>query len=660
MRDNGPITNREVELADDMLLVSRTDTGGRITFVNKAFVDISGYTEEELLGAPHNLVRHPHMPTAAFADLWTTIKSGRPWEGLVKNRAKNGDHYWVRANVTPLVENGRVTGYISIRFKPTRTQINEAERVYGLIRNGQAGHLAVREGAIIATGSRARLADLSASVRSRIAGSFAGMTLLAAVPAWSAWGASDPLLALGFTAGTAAVGATLTAALLAGVTRPMRRFEDHFDAIARNDHIYDIETPSAPEFRRLSTLLRAMKAKLGYAVQERAERERLAAEDRRLALAGMAETVEREAGQAVERVALRTPAMAGGADRMAESADRVSQNSQGVASAADQALANAQAVAAATEQLTASIQEIASQVAHSGSVTKAAVRDGERSRQAIQSLSREVARIGEVANLISEIAAQTNLLALNATIEAARAGEAGKGFAVVASEVKNLANQTGRSTEEIAKQIAEIESATRAAVEAVAGIIERISTIDHVSSSIAAAMEEQAAATQEISRNVTETSAAAQEVAVLIAAVSRDAEDTRGQADAVRAGSGEVADSIQALRQAVIKVVRTSTSEADRREAARYRCNTACTVTVGGQTGDGRVVDLSTGGAAVTGLSGVRSGSRGRIRIPDYGVDAAFEVRSESGGALHIHFLDIDEDTVATLASTCRRLTTAA
>ncbi len=136
MRLNEPITTSEVEMADGVLLVSRTDTAGRITFVNKAFVEISGYAEGELIGAPHNLIRHPHMPSAAFADLWATVKDGRPWEGLVKNRTKTGDFYWVRANVTPVVEAGQVTGYISIRTKPSREQIAAAEALYADIRQG--------------------------------------------------------------------------------------------------------------------------------------------------------------------------------------------------------------------------------------------------------------------------------------------------------------------------------------------------------------------------------------------------------------------------------------------------------------------------------------------------------------------------------------------
>ena len=106
MRDNGPVTNKEVELGDSDLLVSRTDASGIITFANKNFVDISGFTEQELVGSPHNIVRHPDMPEGAFADLWSTIRAGKPWEGLVKNRTKSGDHYWVRANVTPLIEDG--------------------------------------------------------------------------------------------------------------------------------------------------------------------------------------------------------------------------------------------------------------------------------------------------------------------------------------------------------------------------------------------------------------------------------------------------------------------------------------------------------------------------------------------------------------------------
>jgi PAS domain S-box-containing protein len=112
MRDNGPITDHEVDIPSDEPLVSRTDPGGRMVFANQTFTAISGFSEEELLGAPHNIVRHPHMPKQAFANLWSSIKAGRRWEGLVKNRTKSGKFYWVRANVTPIVEDGKLAGYI--------------------------------------------------------------------------------------------------------------------------------------------------------------------------------------------------------------------------------------------------------------------------------------------------------------------------------------------------------------------------------------------------------------------------------------------------------------------------------------------------------------------------------------------------------------------
>ena len=178
MRDNGPVTNREVEMTDGDLLVSKTDAGGRISFVNDAFIAISGFSEQELLGAPHNVVRHPDMPKEAFADLWATVKAGRPWEGLVKNRCKNGDHYWVRANVTPMVEDGQVTGYISIRSKPSRADVAAAEGLYAAMRAGNAGNRRVRGGAVQVTGAMATARHWFNSVRGRLILVFSLMLLL--------------------------------------------------------------------------------------------------------------------------------------------------------------------------------------------------------------------------------------------------------------------------------------------------------------------------------------------------------------------------------------------------------------------------------------------------------------------------------------------------
>jgi PAS domain S-box-containing protein len=137
MRTNLPVTQKEHQLQEGAFIVTTTDLRGVITYANDEFIRISGFSQEELVGQPHNMVRHPDMPPAAFEDLWRTVKAGRPWQGMVKNRCKNGDFYWVDANVTPVVEGGQTVGYVSIRSKPSQAQIAEAERMYARARKGQ-------------------------------------------------------------------------------------------------------------------------------------------------------------------------------------------------------------------------------------------------------------------------------------------------------------------------------------------------------------------------------------------------------------------------------------------------------------------------------------------------------------------------------------------
>ena len=195
------------------------------------------------------------------------------------------------------------------------------------------------------------------------------------------------------------------------------------------------------------------------------------------------------------------------AKSMAASAEETSRQSTAVAAASEQASTNVQTVATAAEELSASIAEIGRQVARSTSSTNQAVDEADRTNAEIQHLADAAQRIGDVIKLINDIAGQTNLLALNATIEAARAGEAGKGFAVVASEVKSLASQTAKATDEISFKVAEMQTATGQSVSAVRAIGQTISEINQVSTTIASAMEEQGAATQEIARNVQQASA---------------------------------------------------------------------------------------------------------------------------------------------------------
>ena len=302
--------------------------------------------------------------------------------------------------------------------------------------------------------------------------------------------------------------------------------------------------------------------------EKSAEAERLRAEvdvqkteaeaSRREALAGMVTTVETETDTAVTGIDSRMTAMTEAAGVMSRSAGLVGASSQTVAAASAQALANAQTVASATEQLSSSIREISVQVNNATKATTVAVGRSDHARTTIATLAEAVARVGQVTTLISEIASQTNLLALNATIEAARAGDAGKGFAVVASEVKNLATQTARSTEEINRQINEIQSITQETVRGMDEVSGTVRTIDEIASSIAAAVEQQHAATTEIARNVTETANGAREVSTRIAEVSGEATRLGDEAGRVHSYAADVTDAVSSLRRVIVHAVRSS------------------------------------------------------------------------------------------------------
>jgi len=553
MRDNGPITDREVPLPDGQLLVSRTDTGGRIRFCNKAFVEISGFSVEELTGAPHNLVRHPHMPREAFKDLWATIKAGRPWEGLVKNRSKGGDHYWVRANVTPVIENGQVAGFVSIRFKPDRAAVAAAEAAYAKIRAGEARGLGLRDGELVATGWRARLAAAAASVTGRLAATV-GAAVLSPIavglagPASGLAGGDSRIVAAAAALCAAAAAAALGWLTIAAVRRPLRELEAHLAAIAAGDFGRAVETPSAPEYRRLASLMRATRARFAYAAQEREELDRRAREERAGAQRAMAEELERTVGGVASTLAAAATELQASTDSLAGTADRTARQATAAAAGATQASANVQTVAASAEEMAASVAEITRQVTEAADVARRAAEEARATDGTVRQLAEGAQKIGEVVRLIGSIAGQTNLLALNATIEAARAGEAGKGFAVVASEVKTLANQTARATEEIGRQIAEMQNATASAVEAIRGIGATVERSSEIAGAIAAAVEEQGAATREIARNVGEAAAGTDAVSAEVGRLTTGVGETTGALGDLRAGADGVTRQGEALR----------------------------------------------------------------------------------------------------------------
>ncbi|EME70926.1 methyl-accepting chemotaxis protein [Paramagnetospirillum caucaseum] len=691
MRDNGPITNREVELKDGDMLVSRTDAGGRITFVNKAFIDISGFTEQELLGSPHNLVRHPHMPKEAFTDLWAAIKAGRPWEGFVKNRSKTGDHYWVRANVTPFMEDGKIAGFISIRSKPTRAQINAAEQAYQLFREGKAQGRTIRDGRVVSTGLAGKLGEMKNSIAGRLGGVLATLGLLMLVTGWlgvsglrgvaedlkvvyqentlaaidlahiadltqenfrqvssignelllgKQWRpvgervadieaniatvnrkwesysagthseeekrlidafavartafrdqgllpaidlarrgdgaalathigdrmrplynqthkgllsliayqskdaaatfakaeseASRDIMLLLVTIGAALVlGLVMAVRILAAIQAPLKAMERHFDAIAAGNQAHEIPVADVHEFGQLHSLLRALKAKLGYSTLEKAELDRQAEENRKAELNRVAKSLEDRVKGVVDLIDVSSGSLLGNAQTLSANAQQTMVQAGNVTAMTGQVTANVQSVSAATQELSSSVTEISRQVAHAATISGDAVRQAGETDRMVRGLAEAAQKIGEVVNLINDIAAQTNLLALNATIEAARAGDAGKGFAVVANEVKHLANQTAKATEEIGQQVTAIQSETRSAVDAIRSISGTIENISELSSAIAAAVEEQGAATAEIARSVEQAAHGTASAAENVEVVSGAAEETKLMSDQV-------------------------------------------------------------------------------------------------------------------------------
>jgi methyl-accepting chemotaxis protein len=357
------------------------------------------------------------------------------------------------------------------------------------------------------------------------------------------------------------------------------------------------------------------------------------------AMVAMAETIEAEARGAMTEVGEQTNAMATAANNMRGSAGRTGTSAESAAAAAGQALANAQTVASAAEELTASIREIGGQVGQSAQVVGRAVDAGRTARETIEALNEQVGSIGRVADMIGEIAAKTNLLALNATIEAARAGEAGKGFAVVASEVKQLATQTARSTEEISRHIAEVRSATTASVAAVRLIEETIDEVNAIAGSIAAAVEEQSAATAEIARNVTETAAAANQMTERTTEVSTEAAMTGKEAAEVLSNTTALNDTVEGLQRALVRVVRTSTTEVDRRQGGRRRpCLVEASISLGGHSETASLHDISEHGCHAVTKAECQPGQQLEISLQKLGKRLPGRVTAASGGALHICF----------------------
>ncbi|MGM8517533.1 methyl-accepting chemotaxis protein [Enterobacter asburiae] len=474
-------TQNEYSLDDDTTLMSTTDVHSYITHANDTFVQVSGYQLDELTGQPHNLVRHPDMPKAAFADMWYTLQQGEPWSGIVKNRRKNGDHYWVRANAVPMVRRGQVTGYMSIRTKATAEEIAAVEPLYRALNDGSCKKR-VHKGLVVGKGWLGKLPamPLRWRVRSVMAALFAVLaaTLIATSAGWMPLVAAAVVMLLG------------TLLFEQQIVRPVENVARQALKVATG------ERNSVQHLNRsdeLGLTLRAV-GQLGLMCR-----------------------------WLINDVSSQVVSVRDGSDRLAQGNEDLNDRTR-------QTVANVQQTVATMNQMAASVQsnsETAAEVDKLSVAASSAATKGGNAMQTVVKTMDDIAdstqRIGSITSLINDIAFQTNILALNAAVEAARAGEQGKGFAVVAGEVRHLASRSASAANDIRKLIDASASKVQSGSEQVhaAGrtmddIVVQVKNVTQLIAQISHATSEQATGLSELTRAVAELDSITQKNADLV------------------------------------------------------------------------------------------------------------------------------------------------
>jgi len=415
MRLNEPVTQQEYPIPENATLMSTTDTHSRITYANEEFIKASGFTHQELAALPHNIVRHPDMPSEAFADMWATLKGGQPWTALVKNRRKCGDHYWVRANAVPVVREGKQVGYMSVRTSASRDEIAAAEALYRGFRTGESRGLAFHKGLIIRRGALGWLSAFKTmSVRGRIRLAMACLAPAAAALAW-ALGLHGVAMAE-FSAATAALAILASWFLEAQIAKPLEQLQRLALQVATGESQKAVHMDRVDE---IGMTLRAV-SQLG------------------LMFRWLIDDVQSQVLT------------------VQNAASEIAQGNTNLSERTEQAAASVQQTASSMEQMTSTLKsnaDLTMQAAQlSGAAKDAASAGGTAVEQVIDTMNNIASssrQIVDIIAVIDGIAFQTNILALNAAVEAARAGEQGRGFAVVAGEVRTLAQRSAQAAKEI-------------------------------------------------------------------------------------------------------------------------------------------------------------------------------------------------------------------